>query len=83
MSYNRKQYDKIKLKKISEETLNSWPAGSDYDEDKGCYVRLYKSKRKTSVYAVYKKVARQKSRLYAKQNNVYTKKAYDLWWNVF
>lgn len=55
MSYFRKQYDKEKLKKISEETLNSWPAGSYYDEDKGCYVRLYKSKRRTSWYATCKK----------------------------
>ena len=83
MSYFRKQYDNKKLKKISEETLNCWPAGSYYDEDKGCYVRLYKSKRKTSIYATCKKMARQKSRLYAKQNDVYTKKAYDLWWNAY
>jgi len=79
MSYTRKQYDKKKLKKISEETLHCYPAGSYYDEDKCRYVRLYKSRRRTSYWATCKKEARQKARLYAKRNNVYTKKVYDLW----
>ena len=83
MSYSRKQYDNKKLQRISMENLNCYPGGSYYDESKGRYIRTYKSKRKTSCWAAFKKLARKKSRLYAKQNDVYTKKAFDLWWSVY
>ena len=82
MSYNRKQFDKQKLKKLAEK-CSDWAGGSYYDKRKGRYIRYYKSTGRNSIYATYKRIARKKSRLYLKKHDTYTKKAEDLWWKVW
>lgn len=77
MSYFRKQYDKEKLKKLS--SIPSRGGGSYFNETKGCYVRYYMD----FAWARYcKKQSKKCIRRYMKRNNIYTKKAYDLWWNI-
>lgn len=82
MSYNRKQFDKKKLKKLANECA-SWCGGSYYCERKDRYIRIWKSSGKKSFWAQAKRTARRRTRLYLKKYNVYTKKADDLWWNVW
>ena len=83
MSYNRKQFDKQKLKKLASKCSSWIGGGSYYDERKGRYIRYYKSRGRRSLYATYKRIARKKSRLRLKKHDVYTKKAEDLWWKVW
>ena len=82
MSYSRKQFEKRKLKKLSQECAG-WCGGSYYNKDKKRYIRFWKSQGKNSIYAILKRAARKKSRLYAKKNDFYTKNADDLKWNVW
>jgi len=83
MSYSRKQFDKKKLKKLAEENSAWSGGGSYYSERKGRYIRFWKSHGKNSIYAIYKKRARKKARKYLAKNGFWTKKADDLWWNVW
>ena len=82
MNYKSKQFEKRKLKKLAEESP-WWSGGSYYNERKGRYIRYWKSTGKNSLWATCKKYARKKARLYLKKYGVYTKKADDLWWNVW
>lgn len=82
MSYNRKQFDKKKLKKLADEHAN-WFGGSYYNEDKKRYVHIWKSGGKKSFWAVCKRIARRKARLFLKRHDYYSKQADDLWWNVW
>ena len=83
MSYNRKQFDKKKLKKLAKECAG-WCGGSYYSERKGRYIRFWKSRRKNSFWATEKRYGR---RIYRRRANKVdyklAKKAYDLWWNVW
>lgn len=82
MGYDRKRFDNKKLKKLIAERAN-WFGGGYYDEKTGHYVRIWKSNGKRSFWAYAKKLARKRIRLYLKKYDVYTKKADDLWWNVW
>jgi hypothetical protein len=81
-SHFRKKYERKKLKKLAEKGAN-WCGGSYYDEDKKRYIRFWKSSGKKSLWATAKRTARKRIRLYLKRHNIYTKKADDLWWNVW
>lgn len=61
MSYNRKQFDKQKLKKLAKKTASWYGGGAYYDKRKCRYIRTYKSNGKHSMYAYYKRYARKKT----------------------
>ena len=82
MSYNRKQFDKRKLKKLASK-CSGWCGGSYYNERKGCYIRFWKSQGKNSIYAFFKRESRRKARRYFKKYGFWSKKSDDLWWNVW
>jgi len=82
MSYSRKQFDNHKLKKLAKEST-WWSGGSYYNERKGRYIRYWKSTGKNSYWAVCKRIARRKARLFLKRHDYYIKQADDLWWNVW
>lgn len=77
--YYRNRENQRRWKKISERTVRLCPAGSYYDEEKKCYVRYYKGK----YYTYCKRVSNRKIRHMIKRGKHYSKKLYDLWWNVY
>ena len=81
-SYFRKRHEKRKLKKLASECAG-WCGGSYYDKNQGRYVRFWKSNGRKSLWAISKRFARRRNRLYAKKYGVVTKNADDLWWNVW
>lgn len=83
--YYRKQEDKKRLEKILQEHTG-WPTGAYYREREGQrkYLKRYwKSQGKNSCWAYNKKYSHKVYRKFIKKNDYYTKKAYDLWWNVY
>lgn len=86
MSYNRKQEDKKRLKKMIEDGAGWWPCGA-YESQKPnkpkYFKRYWKSRGKNSAWAWHKKQSHRTYRRFVKQNDFYSKKAYDLWWNVW
>lgn len=87
MSYKRKLGDKKRLKKITLDYGAGWPSGADEvtsRSGKKTYLKRYwKSEGKDSCWAWNKKYARKVCRRFWKEKGYYTKKAYDLWWNVW
>ena len=83
MSYNRKQFDKQKLRKLAEITSHHYGRGAYYDRRKGRFIRIYKSNGRNSRYAKYKRLARKKSRSYDKKYGFYSKNAEDLIWDMW
>ena len=81
MSYNRKQFDKQKLKKLADE-CSGWCGGCYYSTYRNRYIRFWKSRGRTSNYALYKKFARRKCRRYAKKFDFYSKKFDDPRWHA-
>lgn len=80
MSYSRKQFDKKKLKKLTNESCNGWIGGAWYDERNTCYRRYWKSHGATSRYAYYKKFYHKRMRRFIKKYGWYSKKEFDLIW---
>lgn len=83
MSYQTKQEEKIKLKKLYEKTKNSCRAGAYYDEDKDRLIKF--SPRRKSKYTKYlRKVANRKVRRYSEDLSYGSyRKVYDYWWEIF
>lgn len=82
MNYASKAKENAKLKKLAEESYG-YTGGSYYNVDKKRYIRVWKSAGRKSLWAVCKRVARKKARLFLKKNGFYSKNADDLWWNVW
>ena len=86
MSYQRKQEDKRRMKKVTMEVTGGWPAGAYYTEREGqnhYLKRCWKSEGKNSHWAKAKKYSHKVYRRFVKKNDFYSKKAYDLWWIVW
>ena len=86
MGYQRKQEDKRRMQKVTMEVTGGYPAGAYFKEHKGqrSYLkRSWKSEGKKSLWAWNKKHSHRVYRNFVKQNDFYTKKAYDLWWSVW
>ena len=81
MSYNRKREEKRRLKHLHENCDKGWPMPVYWNEKRGCWKRYWKAS--SGSYAMHKKRSRKKCRLYLKKHDVYTKKAYDLWWSAY
>ena len=79
MSYQRKQEDQRRLKKLSKKFGEYFPSGTYYDEAKGRYIRFYRGRN----YTVEKRIARRQNRRFVKRNGYYNKNHYDLWWIVY
>ena len=83
MSYRRSQERNRKLKKLYNETKNSYGVGVYYNVDKGRYIK-YSPRRKSRRTMFLHRVANRKVRRcqdYLK-NGLY-RKIYDYWWELF
>ena len=83
MSYQRKQEDQRRLKKLLNNCSGGYPTPvyEDNKPNKPAYLRrFWKSEGKKSSWAWHKKHARKMSRLYFKKHDCYTKKVYDPMW---
>jgi hypothetical protein len=77
MSYRRKQEEKKRLKKLYAKTRNGYLCGAWYHDDKGRYIRYYKSD--YSAYKFLKKCFHKKLR----HSETVSNKEYDLMWKTF
>lgn len=77
MSYKRKEQERKRYRRLFNRMSGGYPQPIWWDKDKGCWVRIWKSKGKGSCYAWAKKYSRNKARCRAKRTDVYTKKAAD------
>ncbi len=80
MGYNRKQFDKKKLKKLAHDSCNGWKGGAWYDRSKTCYRRYWKSHGHTSRYTFYKKYYHKRMRRFANKYHWHSKKEFDIIW---
>ena len=87
MSYQRKKEDNRRLKKMIVDGAGWWPSGAyeaiSRSGNKTYLKRYWKSQGKKSCWAWNKKQSHRKYRRFIKENEYFTKKAYDLWWNVW
>lgn len=86
MSYQRKHEDNKRMRKVIMEVTGGWPAGAYYKERDGQrkYLKRYwKSEGKHSCWAWNKRYSHRVYRRFIKQKDFYSKKVYDLWWNVW
>ena len=82
MSYNRKQFDKQKLKKLAKECCG-FIAGSYFSVSKQRYIRFWKSRGRSSRYTFYKRYYHKRIRKAVLKNGFYNKKEFDLIWTCW
>ena len=88
MSYQRKQGDKKRYKKLSKVSPNAYPQPvweSNKPNRSNYYVRYWKSKGKTSCWTWNKKESHRTARRKYKDldNKTSYNKLFDLWWKVY
>lgn len=82
MGYRRSQERNRRLKKLYNETKNSYGAGAWYDEEKGRYIKYSCGGRKYKKYL--KKISSKKARKYkGDMRHCDYKRTFDYWWELF
>lgn len=80
MSYRRKQEEKHRLKKLYNETKNSYGAGVWYSEEKHRYIRYTCHDEWTKTYG--RRLVRRRLKNKDCPFGCYYKRFYDYWWEI-
>lgn len=82
MSHKRKREDNRRLKKLYEDTKNSYGAGAYYDDRKKRYVRVYVRRSHTKKdYKRYSNKRLRQNRSVVLRGNKY-RRVFDYWWEL-
>ena len=80
MSYYRKQEDSHRLKKLYNETKNSYRAGVYYDEQKGRFIHYSCHNEKTKTRC--RRITRRRLKEEECCSGCLYKRFYDYWWEI-
>lgn len=85
MGFKRKEFENRKLERLSQKTLaHTCVGGGSYYNGRKCrYVRVWKSNGRKSCWAKAKKRSHKVYRIFIRENDFYSPKSYDIYWEVW